>query len=267
MKVIFTYKILDSFWKPKDQCFWDVAKLAVDQANKFYSTVLYADKFTYRKFKSKGLLFNEFVDSTELLEQVTEHTYGMAKMLVMMEQDSPYIMLDLDTVLFSNISTNKHIAYGYKEVNTANKKEIKNKILEVEYLEEYYKRSFDIFKSKYDFKLKNIDWDSYPSNSLIIVNSPKLIAEAVKKILGTLKEEVNIVPPIYTVQFYEQFLLYNLLREYKIKVDFLYQSNPGFDLTVDNSLMEIFTFKFLHLDRYLDNRVISLVSLLKKVCN
>lgn len=263
MKAIFTYKILDSFWKPKDDYFWKIAKLATDQARKFYPTVLYADVRTYEEFTKKGLEFDEFVDSTKLLDCVTEHTYGIAKMLVMMEQSSPYLMLDLDTVLFSKVSTDKHIAYGYKEVNVSTKKVIENKILEVKYLEEYYKRSYDIFKANHVLKFRDIDWDNYPSNSLLVVNSPKLIGEVSKKILGILDREVFEVPPIYTVQFYEQFLFYNLLREYDIETEFIYESAPGFDLDRKSELIDIFCFKFLHLDRYLDQRVKILVDSLE----
>lgn len=264
MNAIFTYKILDSFWKPKDKYFWEIARLAVSQARKFYPTVLYSDLRTYEIFTSKGLEFDKFVDSTKLLDCVTEHTYGVAKMLVMMEQDTPYIMLDLDTVLLSKVNTHEHIAYGYKEINVSTKKEIHNKIQEVNYLEEYYKRSYDIFKSKYSVKLKNIDWDSYPSNSLLIVNSPKLIGETVKRVLSIFGKEIFIVPPIYTVQFYEQFLFYNLLREYNIKAEFIYESIPGFKITNKSTLMDIYSFKFLHLDRYLEDRVKKIVDLLKK---
>lgn len=264
MKAIFAYKILNHFWKPKDEYFWKISKLAVEQASKFYPTVLYADSNTYKVFTEKGIVFDEFVDSTELFKDITEHTYGLPKILTMIEQDSAYLMLDLDTVLFSRVSSNEHVAFGHKEINVSLQKPIDSKISDVEYLEEYYKNSFDAFSGSFSLKLKHIDWDNYPSNSLVIVNSPKLVSEVYKKILAILGRELKVVPPKYTVQFYEQFFFYNLLREYKINVEFLYESPPGEFLTQESRLLDIYTYKYLHLDRYVDDKVKQVVDLLTK---
>lgn len=264
MKAIFAYKILDHFWKPKDEYFWKIAKLSVEQASYFYTTVLYADKDTYEVFLQKGIRFDEYVDSTELFEGVSEHTYGLTKVLTMIEQKSAYIMLDLDTVIFSHVTSNEHIAYGHKEINVSLQKPISSKISDVKYLEEYYKNSYDLFCNTFSLVLEHVDWDNYPSNSLVIVNSPRLVAEVYKKILAILGRELKEIPPKYTVQFYEQFLFYNLLREYNIKIEFLYDSPPGEFLTEESRLIDIFSYKYLHLDRYMDNKVKKIVDLVTK---
>lgn len=264
MKAIFAYKILDHFWKPKDEYFWKIAKLAVKQASYFYPTVLYADKNTFEIFKKNGIVFNEFVDSTELFRDVTEHTYGLTKVLTMIQQTSAYIMLDLDTVVFSRVSTNGHIAFGHKEINVSLQKPISSKISDVEYLQEYYKDSYDLFSNTYSLKLEHVDWVNYPSSSLLIVNSPLLVSEVYKKILAILGRELKEIPPKYTVQFYEQFLFYNLLREYNINIEFLYDSPPGEFLTEDSRLIDVYSYRYLHLDRYLDDRVRKVVDLLTK---
>lgn len=250
VRAIFAYKILDGFWKPKDDYFWKVAKLAVTYASQFYHTTLYSDIKTQKIFSANGLEFDEFVDCTDLFAKVTEHSYGMAKVLAMLEQTQPYITLDLDTIIFSPVFSSSPICYGHKEINLEAVKPVGDKIPDLYYLEEYYKRPFERFSLKYKLKLRDINWNYYPSNSLILVNSPFLVKEIYNQIIELMEEDIFMVPPPYTVQFYEQFLFYNFFNHMKLTVDFIYDVPPGGTYDEVVTLLDLYQFKYLHLDTY-----------------
>jgi hypothetical protein len=250
VKAIFAYKIFENYWKPKDDYFWTVARLSVEYASKFYRTCLYADTKTQKILSANGLEFDEFVDSTELFKTVTEHSYGMTKVLTMIEQTEPYIILDLDTVIFSAVNSTSHICYGHKEINLEAIKPVGDKIPDLYYLEEYYKRPYERFKLKYDLQLRDINWNYFPSNSLILVNSPFLVSQIYTEILELMSEDIFMVPPPYTVQFYEQFLFYNFFNHLKLEVDFIYQVPPGGTYDDFVNLLDLYQFKYLHLDTY-----------------
>ena len=263
MNAIFAYKNLDKFWKVKDELYWKIAKLSVDNAAKFYTTVLYADDKTYSLFQSKGIKFDVYKNSTDLFKDVTEHCYAMPKILVAIEQKEPYILLDLDTVLFSKISSTKMVCYGHKEIYVDQNKPIEDKLLDVQYLEEYYSRPYN--KVGKSFGVKVFDWVSYPSNSLLLVNAPAIVSEIYKKIVNELKREIYTIPPPLTMQFYEQFLFYNILKQLKVDYEFIYDK-PTWELFPDNvGVFDILSIKYLHLDRYdRDSEIKKIVKILEK---
>lgn len=260
MRALFAYKILNDFWKPKDSYFWDLARISVRAASRFYPTVLYSDAYTRDVFHKNNIEFDFYQTASDTFNLVTEHTYGLAKVCAILEQTSPYIALDLDTVLLSKPYSSAHIMYGHKEIDMLVNKPISDMQTDLDYLKKYYETSFDKFKTKYDLGIKSYDWRTYPSNSLMLVNSPELIKAAYIEILDKLEEEIKVVPPVYTVQFYEQFLLYNLLNKYGIDIDFIYKDPPG--------IKEPLTWKYLHLDKYdRDEEVKKVIDLLKKTLN
>jgi hypothetical protein len=253
MNALFAYKNLNWFWKPKDEYFWKLCKLSVDMASKYHKTFFYSDIETYQLFKSKNILFDEFIDCTELFSEINEHTYGMTKILTMINQTEPYVILDLDTILFSKIETTKQVCYGHYEINLEKNKPILDTLNDVNYLKTYYDYPYSqyIQNSELNLELELVDWIKFASNSLLVVNSPKVISEIYKEIVTKFQKEFKVVPPTYTVQFYEQFLLYNMLKKYDIDIEFLYDSPPGVDINKENiDLKEIYSCKYIHLDRY-----------------
>lgn len=260
MKAIFAYKILDHFWKPKDEYFWKLAKLAVEAASRFYPTVLYSDIKTRDVFNKNGLEFNEYQTASSSFNLVTEHTYGLAKVYAILEQTSPYIALDLDTVLLSKPETSAHILYGHKEIDMLVNKPISDMQTDLNYLKQYYETSYKTYIGSHPTEEILIDWRTYPSNSLMLVNSPELIKSVYREILQTIEKELNLVPPKYTVQFYEQFLFYNLLKKYNADIDFIYKDPPG--------TKDPLRWKYLHLDKYdRDNDIKKVIDLLEKTLN
>lgn len=262
MRAVFAYKILDHFWKPKDSFFWDTARLAVKQASKFYLTELYADKRTYEMLQQEGIYFDYFVDCSDEFHRITEHNYGLAKMFAMLKQTRPYILLDLDTIIFSNISSDKSILYGHKEINLKLSKPPKDVQSDLDYIVEYYENSFNRFLTKKNIKSFTPDWNTFPSNCFLLVNSPLLVCELVKKILNEIGRDLFIAPPPYTVQFYEQFLLYNYLLESQTDMDFIYETAPVFKEEV-TSLASLYNYKYIHLDTY--DREIITKNIIKKL--
>jgi hypothetical protein len=258
MIALFAYKILDNFWKPKDEYFWDLAKIAVKAASKFYPTVLYSDARTKGIFDKAGIEFDSYQEASKSFDIVTEHTYGLAKVCAILDQTSPYIALDLDTVLLSKPQSSAHILYGHKEIDMLVNKPISDMQLDLDYLKQYYEIPFDKFKANHSLDIKSYDWRTYPSNSLMLVNSPELIKSAYTQILQMIKGEIKTVPPIYTVQFYEQFLLYNLLKHRNADIEFIYKDPPG--------VKDYLTWKYLHLDKYdRDNDIKKVIDSLKKL--
>lgn len=265
VNAIFAYKVLDHFWKPKDEYFWKAARISTHYASKFYTTVLYADIKTYELLTSRGVKFDKFVDCTERFANITEHTYGATKMLAMMEQKEPYIILDLDTVIFSRINSSKAICYGNKEIDVTLSKPPVDKKTDIDYLIKYYYSSYKHFSDRHPEEVLSVDWNTYPSNCLIAVNSPFIVKEIYYYILQMLKVELKNIPPLYTVQFYEQFLLYSYLAKNKIDTEFIYNHPPGEDFRDIDTLLDLYQFKYIHLDRYhSDDNTKKVIDLLEK---
>ena len=255
MKAIYCYKFMDKFWKPKDEYFWRLAKLSIDYSKQFHTTVLYSDKRTYDIFSSKGLVFDEWVDMTKQFNRITIHNYCMAKIESMIQQTSPYVVLDLDILLFEKIQPTHSITFGFKEVNTTSVDTLHAKTSHIEYVNEYYKKYYDIFRTNIIDTPVNFDWCTFPNNSIVIVNNPKIVSEVYKHILNMLGDDIYKIPPTYTAQFYEQFLFYNYLRYYNVDIGFVYDKtpNPKFDKK-EKDFNHLYSNKFLHLESYDKNK-------------
>jgi hypothetical protein len=246
MKAVFAYKILENFWKPRDDYFFKLAKVSVDYASNLYPTVLYSDKNTFDILKQNNIIFDEFVDCTEFFSIVQANTYALPKVLVMSIINYPYIMLDLDTILFEKINTSHSVTFGYKEVDLSENYPLHTHKKVLEYISIYYEKPFEHFTTFNQKVLKSYDWSVMPSNSLVIVNNPNLVMDLYKKIIKLINGKYEF----YTVQFYEQFLFYNFLNEYKADFGFVYDSTPSPEEEKIDKIENIYSFKFLHLDKY-----------------
>lgn len=234
-RVIYSYKILHKYWKEKNDLFFTLAKLSVALAKKHYTTVLYCDRGTESVFKKKGIEFDEVIFLPSLKE-VNEDNYGLAKILAMQEQTQPYIIIDLDTLLFQPIYSNHTITFGYKEADPS-------KEWGMNYIREYYLDPYQNFKNKIDIKL---DWTVFPNNSVVMVQNPYIVSNVFDKIL-------NIVGKDYkqsTVQFYEQMLLYAYLKDLEVDIGFLYETPPVIEQEDPYELDKVLSKKFAHFDYY-----------------
>ena len=252
MNAIFSYKICDRFWKPRGDYFYKLAFLSVEYAKKHYNTVLYSDKNTRDIFTSNNIIFDDYVTSETLLKNVNEHNYGMATMLSFQEQSSEYVALDLDTLLIEKINTTSTVTYGYKEIDLSEKTEFLNKKAHVEYVKEYYWDCHEFFKPRIPEIEKYLDWSTFPSNSLIYVKNPEIVKEVSKDILSRVGSDYRML----VVQYYEQFMLYNFLRHYKIDIDFIYNTVPNPEAGREHTFYSLMSKKFLHLDSYYRDDII-----------
>lgn len=249
MKAVYSYIILDRFWKKRTEDFFKLARLSVNYTKKIYPTVLYTDTRSKEIFDKNGVIFDEYVVNDDYFKEVNEHTYGLSKFIVFLKEESPYVTLDLDTIIFSKLYSNNPVTYGYKEIDFAAVTGYEEKQLHIKYLKKYYWKYNSLVESK--LKEKNIEHsiDTYPSNSLMIVNNPSLVKECAKQVINLIDKDYRK----YTVQFYEQYLLYLFLRKYSPETGFVTYDNPDTafkDFEKGYELGDVLRHKFLHLDRY-----------------
>ena len=239
MRVIYSYKILKKYWKNHSDDFFTLAKLSSALSTRLYDTTLYTDTDTSLLFKQKGIEFNNVV-ILDSLNQVTENNYGLAKILAMQEQTEPYIILDLDTLLFEPINFSNTITYGYKEISP-------DTLVGVDYIQEQYIKFFNLFKDGLKINTQKIDWSTYPNNSLVQVNNPTLISNIYQDILKILNGRFLQS----SVQYYEQKLLYDYLADYNVDINFIYPKPPIMEMQLEEyRIQDIIAKKFVHLDFY-----------------
>lgn len=237
-RAIYSYKIIDDYWKGQSDTFFELARLSVKLAKRQYKNVVfYTDRKTEKKFKEYGIVFDEVVYLNSL-KDVNEHTYGLAKIYAMMEQYEPYVILDFDTLVFEPIETSHTITYGYKEGEPEN-------IGGKEYINNYYLKPYQNLRHKIDIPL---DWLVFPNNSFVAVKNPFIVKNAYIKIMDIMKDDLDNQNS--TVQFYEQCLLYNYLSHYKTDIGFLYEFAPFSEYLEKYDINTALSKKFIHLDFY-----------------
>ena len=255
MKAIYSYKILDKFWKERTEDFFKLAKTSVEYASKLYPTKLYTDQASKEVFDRHGIVFDEYFIDDETFADVNEHTYGLSKFKIFLNEDGPYVQMDLDTILLQQVNTKHAVTYGYREIDFRGvfydslenlQPNPEEKQIHMDYVEKYYWKYFMLMDKKFQDKKLIHFTNTYPSNSLMVVNNPSLIKEAAKNVLNLIEGDYRK----YTVQFYEQYLLYALLKNYNAEIGFMYRKLPIIDLTKDYELGPILAYKFLHLDTY-----------------
>lgn len=237
-RAIYSYTLIDNYWKGQSDEFFKLAKLSVKLAKRHYRDVaFYTDRKTERKFKEHGIEFDEVIYLPEM-KDVNEHSYGLAKIYAMMKQIEPYVILDFDTLLFENIQTSHTITYGYKE---GEPEVIGGK----EYINRYYLEPYQHMRNKIDIPL---DWLTFPNNSFVAVKNPFLVKNIYEKILDIMKDDLD--KQTTTVQFYEQCLLYNYLAYYKTDIGFLYEFAPFPEHASEYNINLALAKKMIHMDFY-----------------
>lgn len=209
MNAIYSFKEFPEHNKPINNNFYDLAKISIKSAKKYYNTVLYCDMEVYNKFTENGLIFDKVV----ILDEITNYQgrlYCYPKICAMMQQTEPYIMLDFDSVILEKIETTHTITYGYYEVDL-------NKHINSHGLMWAVYHHLELFeKIKHLFPLNetiNYDWTTYPNFSVLVVKNPFIISHIYKTILNTIpSEELEKLTPT----FVEQFMCYQYVKMYGV---------------------------------------------------
>ena len=243
---IYTFKRLKHY-KPFDDSFFELAKLSIESAKKFYNTILYTDTFSKDFLLSNGLHFDEVIVLEELENLVTTN-YGLPKMVAMISRTEPYVHLDFDTILINKPHSIQQVAFAFPEIELL----YKVKPLALNSLVNGYLKSYNLIESNLTAEQKRIlYWDKVPSNCVLLVNDPQLVRDIFTKAIDEWYKgnEGTISPSVL-----EQQILLSYLREYKAEYQFLLEMNK-FDTSEylnSDSIAYLSQFDFIHLYDYPD---------------
>lgn len=245
MKVIYAFQqFKKEFYKPFDDTFFKLARLSVEMAKKYYTTEFYCDSESKIIFESNGVFFDKVIVLDEI-EKYEGSITSMCKIYAMMAQTEPYIISDLDTIIFQKLPEVYTIGFAYPEIvrlhlNTLLEEPRQDPYLD--YLERFYKIPLDNHRHKFP------EWfivhpDSSANNCIVSVRHPYLIKAIYQEILSkfTTKDFDDI-----GAMFIEQFLLYFYLKNHNIDVGYFAtgRDNPS------QVGYELLTYKFLHMMNY-----------------
>lgn len=240
MRAIFSFKIIDNHYKPINDSFFKLAKLSVELAKLNYTTEFYGDKKSHELFSNNGILFdNVFI--LDSIEKYKGTITSYSKLMAMMVQETPYICLDFDTLLFQNIQTTKTITFGYPEITDIKLYNILSEESQQEYLNyinTFYKRHLDKFKDRLP-KFINPYLKQIPNYSLFAVQKPHLIKEILNNIFSIFSyEELEEVGAM----FIEQYLISLYIESLNIDMEFIYRD----EITDIDDSFSILKNKFHH---------------------
>lgn len=262
MNIIYTYKILDHF-KPIDSIFFKMCDISVRSANKFYKTILYCDYKSKLLFEHNKIPFSEII-VLESLEKYNGFIYSIPKILTFINQSSPYIHIDLDTVIFNKIQFNSDILFGHADLFfDSNEDALKNEYI----INSYINPLNNIFKKN----ISDSDFTKIPNFSFFAVNNYKLVSFIFNKILIEYQHISNLTIDEFKLYYgnntggvpsvFEQFLFYDSLKEYTNNFNYL-SIKPciamyhdiytyfGIEYDYNKFLDNIQHYKFTHLQNY-----------------
>jgi hypothetical protein len=237
MNAIYAFKEFPNHYKPLCDNFYELAKLSIISAKKYYKTVLYCDNETNQKFNDNGLFFDEVI-ILDKIENYDGRLYCTPKIFAMLEQDEPYVMLDFDSVIIEPITSNHSISYGYFEVDLINN-------CDDDIIEWYYHSYITPFREnlKQYFTKKEMllfDWNRVPNFSLMLINNPHIIKHIFNSIINRIPLEVM---ERCTPTLVEQFLCFQFLTILSIDNGPLINQMYGWDLDNVEHIEQNFLFK------------------------
>jgi hypothetical protein len=243
MTAIFAFKIIDNHYKPINDDFIRLAKLSVKSAKKFYKTKIYCDVNSHNFFTENGILFDEVVIINEFIDDYPGQ-YSIPKIYAMIKETEPYILMDLDVVLFEKLESTRTITYGYPEVNLNNKHV---NMYNVAWAQDAYVKPFINNVQKYysDQELFTMNWSIYPCFCVVIVKNPMIMSTIFKTIFELIdKEDINVITPTLL----EQFLSHQYILKYGIDFGFI-SEYPTDDVYNPNGFdkLKFISNKFVHI--------------------
>lgn len=243
MIAVFAFKIIDNHYKPINEDFIRLAKLSVKSAKKFYKTKIYCDVNSHIFFTQNDILFDEVVIINEFIDDYPAH-YSIPKIYAMIKETEPYVLMDLDVVLFEKLESQRTITYGYSEIDLT-RKHVNTPM--ITWAQNSYITPFvnNIQKYYNDQELFAMNWSVYPCFCVVIVKNPMIMSTIFKTIFKLIdKEDINKITPTLL----EQFLSHQYILKYNVDFGFINEDatddsyNPN-----DFNILTLISNKFVHL--------------------
>lgn len=224
MRAIYSFKQLKTeHYKPIDKRFFKLAKLSVELAKRHYQTVFYGDSDSYKLFEDKNIKFDE-VNLLDSIQKYDGDITSYAKLMAMKGENSPYVCLDFDTLIFENIQSLNTITFGYPEIGGIKLYNILSEKSQQEYLDYinlYYKRHLDKYKDKLPSYI-NPYLNKIPNFSFFMVNNPTLVREILENIFSIFTEDEL---EEMGAMFIEQYLIPIFIESINVDYRFLYKNS------------------------------------------
>lgn len=244
MKAIYGFTFVSNHYKPFNDDFIKLAKLSVKSAKKFYTTKIYCDSKSLKRFNENDITFDEVLLIDDFImghvdKDSNTNQYSISKIYAMMNETEPYLLLDFDVVLFEKLDSNHTITYGQPELLIDEYLTTK----QLEWVNESYFSPFSSIKKYFNDELDVIDWITYPSFCVVMVKNPFFVSESYKKIFNKIpKDDIFKITPTLL----EQFLLHQYVIKHKVDFGF-FISNIYYNDTVFD-FMSLISQKFVHLN-------------------
>lgn len=211
MKIIYSYiphqnSISNSKLLPNELI--STLYLSVLKANQFYKEVeIYTNKRIGKAIKELGIPFSKI--DTDLLNREANNTATVSKLKTYISQTEPYIHIDLDTILFSEVlySPQIPVTFAHPDCLFNNKKDLHHELpiisaymapLAEGYLPEIYAKTISLFH--------------IPNMNIVAVNDPEFFKNSSQEALDL----YNNNPTFFDKDYYrfctlEQFLIYGAM--------------------------------------------------------
>jgi len=248
MKVVFGFSNFVGHYKALNEDFFDLAKLSVKSAKKYYTTKIYCDTISLNLFNEKGITFDEVIIIDDFIINFTDNyeyntnQYSISKICAMMNETEPYILMDFDVVLMERLESTHSITYGQPEETFETGHISLNQLL---WAYDSYIIPFNTHMRKYlnDEDVNNFNWTIYPSFCVLMVKNPDFVSIVFKEIMGLVpKEEIFKIPPTLL----EQFIFHQYVIKHKVDFGFF---NPHIykDYSSNFDAFGVISQKFVHL--------------------
>lgn len=234
MDIVYSYKRILYNKKELTPAFWNMAKLSVTYANRFYNTILYCDSKTKELFESKNIPIKKYVELKEI-ENYTGVIYPMPKIYGLIKHcsdnpNTPFFHIDLDTVIINKLTEpSESIAFSHPEIGL--KKRVTPSV--IEFLQRSYVKPYEMLNLSE--QIGEYDFSFVPNYNIIYIKNgilAKKYLEELKNIIETnkviLSKKLGDVLEAGVSQLLEQYTFYHLLKRDKIETG-LYSKFGTFD--------------------------------------
>lgn len=268
MDIVYSYKRILYNKKELTPAFWNMAKLSVTYANRFYNTILYCDTTTKDLFEKNNIPIGEFkiLDDIEKYEGVI---YPMPKLYGLIDYctnypNKPFFHIDLDTVIINKLSEPQEpIAFSHPEINL--KKRVSSDV--IEFLHRSYVKPYEMLNLKE--QIGEYDFSFVPNYNIIYIKNGRLAKKYLEELVSIIETNKVIISKTLgdvleagVSQLLEQYTFYHLLKRDKIKTG-LYSKfgtfdfldgwvRLGNDIINDNEIdnVQLQKYDYLHLSSY-----------------